>query len=71
MTSPKGIAVRINTAEWISPAIERIVKTGEDLVELGVPTDAAYRTCESAARLLAIDSMRLELPRDGAPLDAK
>lgn len=59
----KGITVRISTAEWINPAIERIAKMGEDLVELGVPIEVAQQACESAAQEVAGASVQVSNPR--------
>ncbi|GEM_PF-5497238 len=58
----KGITVRISTAEWATPAIERIAKMAEDLIEIGVPQGTVHHLCKEAITQLAIRSTTVEMP---------
>lgn len=71
MSKASEAKIKINTASWMIPAINSIAKMGEDLLELGVPTDVAQATCDNAVKGLAFRAVKVVVParryEDGLP----
>lgn len=70
MDKISDMRVKISTAEWVSPAIERIAKLGDDLIEIGVPRGTVHQLCKEVMTHLAVKSTTVELPpeqRTGDP----